>query len=429
LFETIKTRLKFLSGDKKSVLALVGGTTVAQALSFLFSPIQTRLFSPEVFGELSVFTSITGIVGVIICLRYELAIVLPKDDDEGFALLKLSWLFAAIVSTASLIVFGFWRKPIYTRFSAPALARYWYYVPIMLMLGGIIQAANYWLIRRRQFTILSYNKVLPGLAINLVSIGLGFAGNRALSARLFSTLLGNIVNIAVLAWALVPDMRVKREKHYRKTELVGKYKNFLVYDIWGALINNLSWMIMPILVNYYFGSYIAGQYSIGLRAIQLPINIIGASVGQVFIQSASERRNKKELYPYTIRIIKKLFVYTIPFALLILFFGKFLFRIAFGDNWEIAGLYAQILSPWAMIWFLSNPISSLYSILQKQNIHLIIAIINLITRFLSLYLGKKLNSPVLGMVFFSFSGSVVYFIFLVVAVLLAKESDRYFKSL
>jgi len=82
-----------------------------------------------------------------------------------------------------------------------------------------------------------------------------------------------------------------------------------------------------------------------------------------------------------------------------------------------------------MIWFLSNPISSLYSILQKQNIHLIIAIINLITRFLSLYLGKKLNSPVLGMVFFSFSGSVVYFIFLVVAVLLAKESDRYFKSL
>jgi len=89
VFEAIKVRLKSISADKKSVLALVGGTTLAQALSFLFSPIQTRLFSPEVFGELSVFTSITGIVGIIICLRYELAIVLPKDDDEGFALLLL----------------------------------------------------------------------------------------------------------------------------------------------------------------------------------------------------------------------------------------------------------------------------------------------------------------------------------------------------
>jgi hypothetical protein len=142
-------------------------------------------------------------VGVIVCLRYELAIVLPKDDDEGFALLKLSWLFAAIIAGISLIVFGFWGKQIYTRFNAPALARYWYYVLITLLLTGIIQAANYWLTRRRQFTVLSYNKVLPVLAVNLVSIGLGFAGNRALGARLFSILIANIVNIAVLASVLV----------------------------------------------------------------------------------------------------------------------------------------------------------------------------------------------------------------------------------
>jgi len=87
LFNTIKTKISALSSDRKSVLTLVGGTSIAQALSFLFSPIQTRLFSPEVFGELSVFGSITGIVGIIICLRYELAIVLPKDDDEGLCAL------------------------------------------------------------------------------------------------------------------------------------------------------------------------------------------------------------------------------------------------------------------------------------------------------------------------------------------------------
>lgn len=424
MFETIKTRIKSLSGDKKSVLALVGGTTLAQALNFLFSPIQTRLFSPEVFGELSVFTSITGIVGIIICLRYELAIVLPKDDDEGFALLKLSWLFAAIIAGISLIVFGFWGTQIYTRFNAPALARYWYYAPITLLLTGIIQAANYWLTRRRQFTVLSYNKVLPVLAVNLVSIGLGFAGNRALGARLFSSLVGNIVNIAVLVSVLVPDMKVKREQQYRKIELIGKYKNSLLYDIWGALINNLSWMIVPILMNSYYGSFAAGQYSIGLRVIQIPASIIGVSIGQVFLKTASEKRYSGNLTAYTIAIVKKLFVFTVPFAIIIIFFGKHLFLFFFGSKWETAGFYAQILAPWTIIWFVSSPISSIYIILQKQNILLLITIFNLVTRFLSLYIGSLYNNSVLGLILFSITGFAVYALVLEGSLVLAKRNDK-----
>jgi len=424
VFERIKTRIKSLSGDKKSVLALVGGTTLAQALSFLFSPIQTRLFSPEVFGELSVFTSITGIVGIIICLRYELAIVLPKDDDEGFALLKLSWLFAAIIAGISLIVFGLWGKQIYTRFNAPALARYWYYVPITLLLTGIIQAANYWLTRRRQFTVLSYNKVLPALAVNLVSIGLGFAGNRALGARLFSTLIGNIVNIAVLVSVLVPDMKVKRQQQYRKIELVGKYKNFLVYDIWGALINNLSWMIVPILMNSYYGSFAAGQYSIGLRVIQIPASLIGASIYQVFLKNASEKKYSGQLYRYSISILKKLLLYTTPLLLALAVFGRPLFHFVFGEKWDIAGIYSQILAPWALLWFCASPMHSIFTITQKQNIYLAFSILNLATRFLALYIGKGLgNNDILGIVLFSISGFLVYGISLILALNQAKISD------
>ena len=424
MLEAIKARLKSISGDKKSVLALVGGTTLAQALNFLFSPIQTRLFSPEVFGELSVFTSITGIVGIIICLRYELAIVLPKDDDEGFALLKLSWLFAAIIAGISLIVFGFWGKQIYTRFNAPALVRYWYYVPITLLLTGIIQAANYWLTRRRQFMVLSYNKVLPVLAVNLVSIGLGFAGNRALGARLFSTLIGNIVNIVVLASVLVPDMKVKREQQYRKRELVGKYKNFLVYDIWSALINNLSWMIVPILMNSYYGSFAAGQYAIGLRVIQLPVSIIGASIGQVFIKTANEKKYTKNLYHYSLKVIKKLFVYTAPFGLILIVFGRNIFSVVFGSQWELAGIYSQILAPWAIVWFISSPISAIYAILQKQNISLITSSLNLISRIFSLYLGKYFNNDIIGILLFSSSGIIINSISLYLCIILSKINDK-----
>ncbi len=403
---------------------LVGWTTIAQGLSFLFSPITTRLFSPKVFGDLSVFTSITGIISIVICLRYELAIVLPQDDDEGFFLLKLCLFFAAIISVVAGFVFLVGGEAIYTKFGAKNLARYWYYVPISLFLTGIIQASNYWLTRTRQFKVLSWNKVLPVLALNLVSIGLGFAGNVRIGARLFSILISNIVNIAVVAQAIAPEFKAKKHaRHYCYKELVKRYKNFLVYDIWGALLNNLSWMIVPILMNIYYGSNAAGQYSIGMRVIQIPAGLIGASVSQVFLKNASERRYNKTLYPYSVEITKKLFKYTIPIVIVLLFWGKPLFHFVFGDKWDVAGVYTQILAPWALIWFCISPLDNVFIITQRQNVFLVFSVLNLATRFLSLYLGKRMNSDIWGMVFFSVSGFVVYGITLLLALREAKRSD------
>jgi len=228
LLKKIYLKLASFSNDRKSVLILIGGTTIAQALNFLFSPIQTRLFSPEVFGELSVFGSITGIVGIIICLRYELAIVLPKDDDEGFALYKLALLFAAIVSGLAGIVFFLWHTQIYTSFNAATLSQYWYYVPVVLFLTGVIQASNYWLTRQRKFKVLSINKVAPVIATNVVSIGLGLAGNVDLGARLVAVLAGNIVNIVVIYSSIAPELKNPKEKKlFKNTVLVKNTRIFL----------------------------------------------------------------------------------------------------------------------------------------------------------------------------------------------------------
>ena len=422
--EALAKRRKSLSSDSKSVLTLIGGTTIAQALNFIFSPITTRLFSPEVFGDLSVFTSITGIIGIIICLRYELAIVLPQDDDEGFSLLKLCLIFATIISILAGIIFLFAGNAIYVSFGAPNLVQYWYYVPISLFLTGIIQACNYWLTRTRQFVVLSWNKVIPVIVVNVVSIGLGLLGNRALGARLFAIFLSNIANIAVLAKAVAPEfISKKHETHSNYRQLIRQYENFLIYDIWGALLNNLSWMIVPILMNAYYGSNAAGQYSIGMRVIQIPASLIGTSISQVFLKNASERRYSKTLYNYCIETTKKLFKYTAPIVIILFFLGKPIFHFVFGDKWDIAGLYSQILAPWAMLWFCASPMHSVFTITQRQNIYLFFSIINLATRFLSLYLGKMLNSDIWGIAFFSISGFIVYGLSLVLALIEAKKND------
>ena len=73
------------------VLKLVTGTTLAQVITVLAAPVLTHLYGPEAFGFLAIFTSITSILGVNrLHGAYELAIMLPKTDEEAANLLAFA---------------------------------------------------------------------------------------------------------------------------------------------------------------------------------------------------------------------------------------------------------------------------------------------------------------------------------------------------
>ncbi len=66
----------------RDVVKLLTGTTAAQIITILTAPLISRLFDPRAFGTLAIFVSLISIVGVIVCLRYEQAILLPERDEE-----------------------------------------------------------------------------------------------------------------------------------------------------------------------------------------------------------------------------------------------------------------------------------------------------------------------------------------------------------
>ena len=89
-----------------NVLKLVTGSVFAQGLGVLVAPIVARLFAPEAFGVAALFVSITGIISVVACLRYELSLMLPETDEEAVNLLGASLFFVLIITGISaLIVF------------------------------------------------------------------------------------------------------------------------------------------------------------------------------------------------------------------------------------------------------------------------------------------------------------------------------------
>ena len=82
-------KLKFKSKFSLNIMTLMLGTTVAQAIPIIISPILTRIYSPEEFGLLILFMSIVSILSVIVSLRYERAIIQPLDDEDAISLVVI----------------------------------------------------------------------------------------------------------------------------------------------------------------------------------------------------------------------------------------------------------------------------------------------------------------------------------------------------
>jgi O-antigen/teichoic acid export membrane protein len=81
-----------------NVVDLTVGSAIAFGVSILASPITSRLFGPQEFGLAALFMSGAAILGAIVCLRYETAIVLPKEDKDAASLFVLCGIIRAFAN-------------------------------------------------------------------------------------------------------------------------------------------------------------------------------------------------------------------------------------------------------------------------------------------------------------------------------------------
>ena len=107
LIEEIKTSEFF-----RNVLILSSGTALAQLIPLIIAPFLSRIYSPEEFGRLALYLAITQILGSLATGRYELAILLPKEERKGVQLTLLSIFISVAVSLIALIGVLFFHSEI-----------------------------------------------------------------------------------------------------------------------------------------------------------------------------------------------------------------------------------------------------------------------------------------------------------------------------
>src|SRR5512145_1826262 len=190
------------------VLTLAGGTTFAQILTILAAPVLTRLYGPEDFGVWALYISITSIINVIACLRYEYSIMLPESDEEAVNLLGLSILAVLAVSGLTVPFVWHFKASIVNFLNAPLIEEYLWLITPFVFVNGIFLALNHWNSRTKLFKRLSFSRISSSVSTTATQIILGLVKRPPTSAGLIGgSLAGQSAATLVLGGQIWRDDR------------------------------------------------------------------------------------------------------------------------------------------------------------------------------------------------------------------------------
>jgi lipopolysaccharide exporter len=88
--------------------------------------------------------------------------------------------------------------------------------------------------------------------------------------------------------------------------------------------------------------------------------------------------------------------------------GQELFVFVFGEHWTESGIYIQILAIWMFFYFISSPLSTIFTIFERQELALVVHVAIFITHIITLVIGGILNDVYLALGLFAGSGVLVY---------------------
>ena len=425
--ETKQTLKKNNTSFKGDVFRLVGGTVIAQIIGVITVPIISRFFGPEAYGTAALFTSITGVIAVISCWRYELAIVIPEKDEEAASVFFVS-LFAAITTTTlTILLTAFYAEPIFKLLKSENLLPYKWLIPIFVLFHGVYTTFNYWNSRSKRFSRVALAGVLNSTTTRIINIITGLLGKASGGAMIGANTAGQAVATTTIGLQIVKQDCNFLKVNFKIADIVEalkKYKKFPLLGIWCGFLNTFSSQLPPLLLTYFFNSMIVGFFAFGHRLLTLPMTLIGASLAQVFFQRSTEAKYNNQLGSLTSKIFTQLFCLGLfPFMLLMIIAPE-LFSVVFGERWHEAGIYSQILAPWVFCNFICSPITSIADSLNKQEVAVYFNILLVITRFLSLYIGGTRNDIFLALSIYSASGVIVYLLWSYVMLKLANSEIK-----
>ena len=412
------------SDSVRSIAKLLSANVVAQVIGLLVYPLLTRIYSPEDFGLLNLFVSISSVLAILCTAEYQYAIVLPKNDQDARSMVHVCALLLLI--TTGLLVFTLpFSNWIANIFKTPALANYYAWMPLAVLTLGLWNVLNYWYIRNKMYTQISGYQMSQSLLVAGAKLGFGYAGIIQ-GGLIYSMVIAPVLSIAIsIAFAFKRCIRLLFTIDIQGMKrMASVYRNFPLFTMPRSFINVLAGQLPVLLLVPLFGTEQVGLWGMAVLLGFVPINMITKAIYQVLYQHVTERVHaSRPLMSILRRFILGCTAVTIPLFVGLGFILPELTAWLLGDGWYVSGEYIRWMLPWLFFSLLTGSLCFLSDVFFKQRIGLYFEIILALARILGIALGIALDSFLWAIAAYSIGTAIAVAAQLVWLISLAKKHD------
>lgn len=372
---------------------LLSASIIVQTIGLLIYPILTRLYSPDDFGLVNLFLSIAGVLSLIATAEFQYAILLPKSEKKAVACVHIGCFTTLTIFIILLCTIPF-SHTIANWFNTPALAQWYWGIPVFVLLSSAWVLFNYWYTRYKLFGAISQYQITQSIANAGAKCGFGFSGFTN-GGLIVSAIISPLV---ALTLSIIQNGKqwIQPLFSYNRTDVsttIHEYSNFPKYSLPRALINYVSGNLPIFMLTPYFGLTEIGFFGMALTLAFKPINMISNSLYQVLFQKTSERvQNNMSIKSQIYTFLKTTIYIIIPCFLILYYVLPSLTEFLLGKGWSETGMHIRTMLSWLTVSILVAPICYLSDIFQKQKIGLYFEILLILTRILGISYGIITNS-------------------------------------
>lgn len=387
LKEKIQTLMK--SQMLRNVTKISSGTILGQAISIVTLPIFTRLYGATVIGYWTLFTSVAVIVNAFSDLGLSNAIMM---DDEGEQSEKLFSVITTISFIISLIV-GVGYFVIKSVTPDPSGLHPLFYSIVLFVLIFTQQQVNVcynWLNKKKQYNILMKNPIINNVSVAVIAIPLGLMGFTKYGYYI-GLVLGQVFTLFHMRRYLPRIFfDFKFRDHF---DVIRSHLTYVKFQMPTYLVAQVKNQAPVFFIRSFFGVEILGYYSVCMRVLNIPVNLLASSIGKVYYQTAAEMKKKgQEVGDFTFRNIKRAMYVAIAPMVVIMSFGDIVCTLFLGNDYVITGNLSRIIVFMTFFQFLMMATQGITIVLEKQQYALISGIVQIIGYVVGLSIGKYVFS-------------------------------------
>ena len=371
------------------------GSIASKIVATAIYPIISRLYTPEQFGDYSVFYSCLFILAPLATLKYPVLIPLVKTKEEVSDIISLScWI--SIVFCSLLVVL---KSIIGFRYE------FFPFLIASLLGASLNEIFVFWKTRKSSFGTLAILEISRSTAGSLAQIT--FGKTQTFINGLVAANVVHKLGLLPLLWSRSKSAIFRKIFAIRNTrKLFFVAKNSIdvpKYMLPSELMLVISNRVPVLVLASIYGKSVAGFYGMAIMLLALPLRMLGNSMSKIVYSKLkhydpSDLEDLVRLKDFINRF--RLFLVLVGSVIcFIAFFSPFYIEIILGKQWVSTGTYLRVLSVPFALEICCIPFVAIFNYFKAENklfiLNFIKVLLLTIIFVMAKYLLLKINSTLL----------------------------------